>query len=466
MTPLIYAAMIGGIPLSLLVFFALPKRRAVLTCYIGLWLFLPNYTFTFSGIPDYDKVVAVNLAVFLGVVLTDFSRLTRFRARFWDALPLFFLILPMSTAVSNNLGLWEGISSTFITTITWVVPYFIGRLYFQTLEDFRELAFGIYIAGLIYVPLALFEFRMAPVLHNLVYGFNQHQFIQTLRGGGGYRPMVFLQHGLAVGMLLTASFLCGYWLWRRGTLRTLWTIPVYYFLILHLAVTLYARSYGALILLAGGLFVLEASRVLNTRVLLLIVALIPPLYVSSRASGLWDGYPAPAIVEQVFGARRASSLNTRLENENLMVARAHLRPIFGWGRFGRSRLTAYGEREATAVDSLWIIFFGRGGVTRLLFYFLIFLLPIALLAKIPTTRLLGGSCAGLLSASMVLLLSMMDNMVNAMYNPIFLLVPGALIGTLAGVPAPRGTESQAPTPERLTPTPTGPRSGWVSSFNP
>ena len=61
----------------------------------------------------------------------------------------------------------------------------------------RTLLISIFIGGLLYVPLCLFEIRMSPQLHKLVYGFHQHIFAQTFRFEG-WRPTVFLQHGLAV----------------------------------------------------------------------------------------------------------------------------------------------------------------------------------------------------------------------------------------------------------------------------
>ena len=38
---------------------------------------------------------------------------------------------------------------------------------------------------------------ISPQLHFMTYGFYQHEFTQVVRMGG-YRPMVFLQHGIAV----------------------------------------------------------------------------------------------------------------------------------------------------------------------------------------------------------------------------------------------------------------------------
>src|SRR5256885_7505918 len=81
------------------------------------------------------------------------------------------------------------------------------------------------IAGVIYVPLCLFECAISPQLHFMTFGFYQHDFNQVIRMGG-YRPMVFLQHGLAVGMLMTASSICGFWLWWTGSLKSLFGVPV------------------------------------------------------------------------------------------------------------------------------------------------------------------------------------------------------------------------------------------------
>lgn len=68
------------------------------------------------------------------------------------------------------------------------------------------------IAGLIYTVPMLYEIRMSPQLHTIFYGYFPHSFGQQARGGG-FRPVVFMGHGLLVGFLRLSScyqlLLCG-----------------------------------------------------------------------------------------------------------------------------------------------------------------------------------------------------------------------------------------------------------------
>ena len=57
----------------------------------------------------------------------------------------------------------------------------------------------IVLAGLLYSALIVFEIRMSPQLHKWVYGFFPHTWGQQVRYGG-FRPVVFLGHGLWVSM--------------------------------------------------------------------------------------------------------------------------------------------------------------------------------------------------------------------------------------------------------------------------
>ena len=48
-----------------------------------------------------------------------------------------------------------------------------------------------------------------------IYGFNQHMFAQAVRESG-YRPVVFMQHGLMVALFLVSGSIIGVWFWARG----------------------------------------------------------------------------------------------------------------------------------------------------------------------------------------------------------------------------------------------------------
>ncbi len=98
-------------------------------------------------------------------------------------------------------------------------------MFLSDLTGLRTIALGVFLGGLSYVPLCLYEIRMSPQLHRILYGFHQHEFVQTLRWGG-FRPMVFMNHGLALGLWMTLACLSGYWLWRTGTKKRLWGVPM------------------------------------------------------------------------------------------------------------------------------------------------------------------------------------------------------------------------------------------------
>ena len=59
------------------------------------------------------------------------------------------------------------------------------------------------------------EVRMSPQLHSSMYGFRPFRFDQAYRWGG-YRPSVFMQHGIALGLFMASCTLVAFWLWRSG----------------------------------------------------------------------------------------------------------------------------------------------------------------------------------------------------------------------------------------------------------
>ena len=92
--------------------------------------------------------------------------------------------------------------------LEWGLPYFIGRIYLGNFKWMRELAIAIFIGGLVYVPLCIYEMKFSPILHMQVYGFAQNSIAQQIRLGG-WRPMVFLPHGIAVGLFMSAGIAGG-----------------------------------------------------------------------------------------------------------------------------------------------------------------------------------------------------------------------------------------------------------------
>ena len=166
MTILIPITLFGWIPVVLMIFSLLPPRRAVITAFIFAWLFLPMAGYNVPGLPDYTKRTATSLAVLLGMALFHSNLLFAFRPRWFD-LPIvvYCCLCPIASSLSNSLGFYDGCAAALATSVTWGLPYLIGRVYFTRLEHLRELAVGIVVGGLICLPLCWWEMRMSPQLH-------------------------------------------------------------------------------------------------------------------------------------------------------------------------------------------------------------------------------------------------------------------------------------------------------------
>src|SRR5262249_17761958 len=151
---------------------------------------------------------ATCLSALLGVAIFDTRRLISFRPG-WADLPMgIWCVCPLFSSITNDLGAYDGFSSVYYQTVTWGVPYLLGRIYLTDLLGMFELAVAVFLGGLIYVPLCVIEIRFSPQLHTWVYGFHQHSFEQTLRFGG-FRPVVFMEHGLMVGMWMSMATMAG-----------------------------------------------------------------------------------------------------------------------------------------------------------------------------------------------------------------------------------------------------------------
>jgi hypothetical protein len=462
MTVWVPIALFGWIPFVLLGFTLLSMRRAILIAILGGWLFLPNARYSLPGFPDFGKAIAVSIAAGIGVILFDARRIVLFRPQWCDFPILAFCFGRIATSITNGLGVYDGLSWTFTQSTTWLIPYMIGRLYFRTSAALRELMLAVFIGGLIYVPLCLFEIRLSPQLHRIIYGYYQHTFAFTRRFGG-FRPMVFLEHGLALGLWMSLASIAGYWLWRTGSISRLAGWPVGYFVGLLIVTSLLCKSTGAMALLALGLLVLEMTRRWKSAIPTLLLLALVPTYCVSRGSGLWSGESLVAAARLVAGNERANSLNFRMRNEDRLAERALERPLLGWGRWGRNRVFDQEGRDTTITDGLWIITLGQSGILGLGMILSALSLPILLAVRMwPVSIWSESSGAGIGCAVVVLVLFLLDSLLNAVPNPAYMLIAGALVAvSLQGASARgnRGTAHQMSRFSRRTPGLVAPRAG-------
>jgi hypothetical protein len=415
--------------MALVAFAVLRSRAATLVVLLAGWSILPVISLDLPGLAAFDKTAAVGFALLLGMACFAPRRLQRLRPA-WLDLPIAVLCLvPLGSSLSNGLGLYDGVSGAFRQAVVWGVPWAVGRACFAHPAGHRALALGWFLAGLAYMPPIILELLLSPQLHRLVYGEHPHQFLQTIRFGG-WRPTVFQHHGLMLGMWMTSAALCGYALWRSGSVARLGNIGTGTLWIVLLAVTVLCKSTGALILLLIGLAVLSLCARNSVRWPALLLFLVPLAYIGLRTSGLWSG---DMLVEfsGLFGADRAQSVEYRVRNEDVLIGRALAQPWLGWGGWGRPNTIHLlnGESYMITIDGLWILVLGMHGWIGLGALLATFGCAVfAALRRLDPGLWLARDWAPTAALAFLSLLFLADGLMNAMLNPVFLAAAGGLAG--------------------------------------
>jgi len=427
---LAYLVMGAFIPFTLASFAAFPSRKAVLVSLMTGWLLLPA-----AGVyvipPLRTKEGFICGVIFLASLLFDSASWRGSRLR-WLDLPVTVLsLVPFATAIANEMEAPETLSATMAGVTTYGVPYLLGRAYFGDLGSLRDFAKALVVAGAAYVPLCLFEIRMSPNLHNWLYGFGTFQFLQAVRGGG-YRPTVFMVHGLMLALFMVSATLVAYWMWRTRSPTRLLGVPIGW-VALGLAITsLLLRSAGAQILLVAGILALETTRLLRSSLLVVALLVLPGAYCATRTAG-WQPGQVVDFVSEAISLERADSFQFRVRNENLLIEKALQRPVLGWGRWGRNLVYDDSGRSVTTTDGLWILALGMTGILGLAALVLTFSLPVAaFIRRFPAVRWSDPRLSSAAALAVTVLLWLADSVPNAMMNPLFTVIAGGLTGVVVG----------------------------------
>ncbi|WP_165073419.1 tetratricopeptide repeat protein [Paludisphaera rhizosphaerae] len=377
-------ALIGWIPACLVLFLLFPWRRALQIAIIVSWLFLPSAGLNISGLPDYTKTSAFSYGIILSLMILVPDRFARLKPSWMDLPTSIFVLCPIVTSLANDLGLYDGVASAN-GNLTYIgLPYLIGRACFDSARDIRNLGVAIAVGGLIYVPLCLLEMAVGPFLSVKIYTIYAHTEVRL----GGFRPRVFLNTGLELGLWMAIACFISIWLWRVGVLKRVMGIPFGSILLPILIVTtLLCRSSGATFLLGFTLSILWLSARMNRRVLMVLWTLACFAYIGVRVGNYWDYNGLITFLAKNFSEDRAQSLEFRFQNEDILIAKAVQRPVFGWGGFGRSRVMDEYGRDISITDGLWIIMFGVFGTVGVLSFLMISVLPcLVFIRKFPARR--------------------------------------------------------------------------------
>jgi hypothetical protein len=318
---------------------------------------------------------------------------------------------------------WYDAASMILSTLVMILPFVLGLRYLGTPNQQGVLLRILGLCGLLYSLPTLVEVRLSPQLSRWIYGFLAQSFAQTVRDDS-FRPVVFLQHGLWLALFLAMAALACFALWRYrkdAGARIGWLLAGAWVA----GVLFLCSSLGAvfiLVLLAPALLLLPVRLQV---VLAALIALTVLTYPMLRGGGLIPVDRVYQVVAQI-SEDRAQSLKFRLNNEDVLLARANEKPLAGWGGYGRSRLhdPRTGESISTT-DGMWIILMGESGWLGYVATFGLLTLPMFLLLWRYRLVLPDAASAGL---CLILAANLIDMIPNATMTPLTWLIAGALAG--------------------------------------
>src|SRR5262249_4835447 len=206
-----------------------PVGQAILWTILGGYMLLPvGAEIKFGMIPLLDKNSIPSLTALFGCVVVCGKSLRVSRGiGYVEILIITLVITPFITSELNTdpvpigrkilpgLDSYEAGSAVMSQAIT-LIPFFLGRRFFRSGTDIEEILRVLVVAGLLYSFPALLEVRLSPQLHTWIYGYFPHSFEQQMRDGG-FRPVVFMGHGLLVAFFICTTTVAAAVFWRTKT---------------------------------------------------------------------------------------------------------------------------------------------------------------------------------------------------------------------------------------------------------
>ncbi|WP_308515806.1 hypothetical protein [Sphingomonas flavescens] len=349
----------------------MPFAKAVIWSLLGAYFLLPSaLDIDLPLLPSLDKMSITAVAVLLlcWVYGAEAPRPTRSPMLYLFATA--FIISPILTSFTNSYELstagksipgyypLDGLKFAG-RNVLLLVPMYIGSRFLSTNYARAALLKAMPAVALVYSLPMLFEIRMSPQLHRWVYGYFPHEsFAQQIRGGG-FRPVVFLNHGLALATFIALALLATVVLWRMKA-RIFGQAPA-----------LVAPYIGGLLILCKSL-----GPVIYTVIFAPVIMFLRPrswVKIVCAASLFVCAYPflrnnnlSPLdLVSKVassVSADRLASFDVRVENEDALLAKANEKPFLGWGGWGRNRIfDQWTGQDISVTDGGWIIYYGVFG---------------------------------------------------------------------------------------------------------
>lgn len=437
---------------TVVMFLRLSVPMAAACSIVAGYLVLPTHTsLNLPLLPAYDRELAAALPAFLMALIKTGQVGSRMNSHLPSQGPGHVLpgILPrqpflmlcvvaivggaLMTSLTNGdtlrygdrtlppLGLYDA-GSSILGSIMMILPFFIARKWLAHPDEHRTLLLVLCVAALAYSLPALYEIRMSPQLNRMIYGFFPHDWRQHVRAGG-FRPVVFLEHGLRLGIFLAAGLLAtvGFMRTQPAAKRGLY-LGTAGWLLLTLVLS---KNLGAFIIAA---LLVPAILFLGTRLQLFLAAFLAGavlLYPMARGVDIVPTDWITARIASFSAPERVGSLIFRFNNEDALLERANERPLFGWGGWGRNRVWSETGGNVSVTDGTWIIIFGQSGWIGYLARFGLLTMPIMFLAFRRRNVDVASSALCLALAA-----NLTDLLPNSGLTPVTWLMAGAVAGRL------------------------------------
>lgn len=434
-----FVILLGWIPAGAYLFRRYPVRIAILANFLGGWAILPgaNYRATANAFPywflgvclpaDYfiTKATATGLAALAGTLILHFSDLKRFRPCLCDLPMAAWCCAPLLSAAAHWGTLPEALMGATYQTVSWGVPWLLGRIYFSDEGSLLLAAKACVIAGICYVPICLFEIFAGPQLYAFFYGYQPYRWVGAARYIG-FRPIGFLEDGNQLGIWMAAATLLAVFLFVHRMTGRILGLPIGWVAAGLAGVTLLSQSVGSILLLLFllPLAVLKRRSVLQAFVAVLVLGVLGfALFRMTNLVSLRGLAQRNEVVRSLSTALTSMgrhSLIWRLARDESHITVALQKPLLGSGQWN------WWQNGDSRPWSLWLLVFGMYGLFGLIAFGSILFLPVIRAVWLPSGGNVRNEPSLRLAMAALILMVAVDNLLNgAMILP-YLLIMGGL----------------------------------------
>ncbi|MGB8097271.1 MAG: hypothetical protein WCF17_08945, partial [Terracidiphilus sp.] len=419
-------ALSAWIPIGLFLFRRFQLRVAILANFLTGWAVLPsaNYATAHVYFPYWilpvclpsdhfvTKATILGFTAICGALLFCRAGMPKYRVSLWDIPIVLWCIVPLCSCAVNRLSVWIGLTSALYLFLSWLVPYYLGRLFFCDSDSLLLAAKAIVFAGIVYLPICLLELFTGPQLYSHIYGYQPFRWIGAARYLG-FRPIGFLEDGNQLGIWMATSALVAAVLSIRKLGYRILGLPLKWVAPLLISATLLCQSAGSILLLAllGPVtaFGRRSPLRIATTVLLFGVLLFTGLQFARVVPWREIAQTNPFAHSIASGLRSIGrkSLGWRLGRDEGQAGTALRKPFFGSGEWN------WWRNGGIRPWDLWMLVFGMYGALGVFALGWILISPIIRIVWFAPAR----SESQYLSLTMVfaglLMMSVLDILMNA-----------------------------------------------------